>query len=154
MSTCYILLQNGGRIIKQSGDGFLLLTNCVVTPEDTVLGGDFSHLDTWLERQNEKYRGAKREKERKEQEIIEQKLAVQALLNEKRDLEKQKLKQNEKQITALQREIESANNILKLLNEQLAKYEADLLIQHNLLAEILLMDSDPFYRLEATISYQ
>ena len=30
MATCFILLQSGGKIIKQAGDGFLLLTNCVV----------------------------------------------------------------------------------------------------------------------------
>jgi hypothetical protein len=28
--TCYILLQTGDRIIKEAGDGFLLLTDCVV----------------------------------------------------------------------------------------------------------------------------
>ncbi len=38
-NTCYILLQNGGKIIKQSGDGFLLLTNCVVDEEPR--GGGF-----------------------------------------------------------------------------------------------------------------
>lgn len=99
----------------------------------------------WLEHQNEKYIVVQSEIQRKQQEIIEEKLRIQQLINAKRDLEREKLVQNKKQITALQREIESANQLLALLNSQLAKQEANLLIYHNLLAEVLLMDSDPFF---------
>lgn len=130
-SSSYLLLDSDGSRLILSGD------------EDTVLGG--SNFDYWLDLQNKKYRQAIAAKEKKEQEIIEEKLRVQQLINVKRDLEREKLVQNKKQITALQREIESANRTLEYLGKQLLKAQKDLLIYDNLLAEVLLIDSDPFF---------
>jgi len=102
---CYILFQDGGRIIKQSGDGFLLLENCNL--ENQPSGGidavtwqpDFRALQAEKE--------ARRAFREKQNEIVELKLEAQDLILRKAELQKERTKQAERQLKALQLEYDN-----------------------------------------------
>jgi hypothetical protein len=118
-------------------------TDSGVVEETPATGGWAS--DSYIQRENERYRQAKQAKEQRENQIIEAKLEQQELLNKKRDLLAEKNKQNARQIAALEREISAKAVEVQKMQALLQAAIEELIYQHNLLATILLMDSDPFF---------
>lgn len=118
MATCFILLQSGGKIIKQAADGFLLFTNCVPAPTDQPSGGidavswqpDFSAIQAERE--------ARQTFREKENEIIDLRLEAQDLILRKTELQKEQSKQAQRQLKAL--ELEYANLQQEIVKQLIA----------------------------------
>jgi chromosome segregation ATPase len=138
----FLLLDSSSFLLLESDGSKLLLD---LEGDLQILGGDFRRLDQWLERKNEKYREAKAAKEKKENEIIEARLKAQQLYSEQKALEKEASEQSIRQAKAITRQISGLDKEIVLLTNQLNAAIAEINRQDMILAEVLLMDADPFF---------
>jgi hypothetical protein len=139
---CFLLLENGKKILKESGDGFLLLEHC---DEEYVGGGGQGRQWGYagLEQAYSNQIKAREAEEAKQQEILRLKIEAQELLVKKEEIKSQKDKQTKRQLAALESKyqelLQEEREQLRLLDEM----QQAVVRQRNLIIFLLLQASCP-----------
>ncbi len=148
--TCYLLYEDGSRIILEDGSGFLLVENCIVTDGDYTGHGGYEY-DWKVRFTNERYEEEQRKKKEKQDEIIRLRLEAQEALLEQRGMKQETSKQAKRQLRALEKQyLNLQQQILKEM-QALEEMQRQEMIWRKMLALLLLQEACPFSSISMTL---
>jgi hypothetical protein len=144
-NSCFILLQTGGRIKKQDNTGFILLTNCVVIPEeDNVLGNkkDYHQGHYIKHDHNAVYRKVIEEYQKEQLSLAE---AESRVIDMQKRAQEMRLEQIRlQQLQNQEAELAELANAMQLFMSMIEEEKRKIIILRNNLAFLVLMMADPF----------